>query len=138
MKSSESFKQTIKAYLDSRAEQDKLFAESYAKPNKNIDECINFILSEVKKSGCNGFTDEEVYSFAVHYYDEDSIKDVKPVNAQVVVNHKIELSEEEKKKAHDQAFQELLEQQKAEIMHTNRKPAKKVKAEIAIEQSLFD
>lgn len=55
MKGTEQFKQTIKAYLDERAKTDELFAASYAKENKSLDGCIEYILSEVKKSGCNGF-----------------------------------------------------------------------------------
>lgn len=96
MKSTESFKQTIQNYLENRAKEDALFSKSYAKENKTIDECINYILSEVKNSGCNGFTDEEIFSMAVHYYDEDNIKNVKPVNANVVVNHKVDKAEKTK------------------------------------------
>ncbi|MBP9481471.1 MAG: hypothetical protein KBF15_08460, partial [Parabacteroides sp.] len=40
----------------------------YSKPEKNIDDCVTYILNEVKKSGCNGFADDEIYSMAVHYY----------------------------------------------------------------------
>lgn len=90
MKSTEAFKQVIQNYLENRAKEDALFSISFAKENKTIDECINYILSEVQKSGCNGFTDEEIYSMAVHYYDEDDIKDVNPINATVVVNHKVD------------------------------------------------
>lgn len=106
MKTSDNFKKTIQAYLEKRAKSDELFAASYAKENKNVDECCNFILGEVQKSGCNGFTDDEIYSMAVHYYDEDNIKDVKPVNARVVVNHVVELTEEDKKAAKESAIRE--------------------------------
>lgn len=99
MKASNVFKQTIQTYLENRAKSDELFAASYAKPNKNIDECCNFILGEVQKSGCNGFSDDEIFSMAIHYYDEDGIKNVEPVNARVVINHVVELTEEEKKAA---------------------------------------
>ena len=68
MKGTEQFKKTIKAYSDDRAKTDALFATTYAKPNKNIDDCITFILNQVKNSGCNGFADHEIYSLAVHYY----------------------------------------------------------------------
>ncbi len=68
MKTTNHFKNTIQSYLENRAKSDELFAASYAKPNKNIDECCNFILSEVQKSGCNGFSDEEIFGMAVHYY----------------------------------------------------------------------
>lgn len=121
MKGTEQFAQTIKAYLDKRAEQDELFAQSYIKPNKSIEECINYILGEVQKSGCNGFADEEIYGMAVHYYDEDDLKNIKPVQCKVVVNHAIELTEEEKQKAREKAIKRLEE----ETYQSMRKPAKK-------------
>ncbi|GEM_PF-6914284 len=37
MKASNHFKNTIKAYLDQRAETDILFSFQYSKPEKNID-----------------------------------------------------------------------------------------------------
>lgn len=90
MEVSNGFKAVIKAYLDDRASNDELFAATYAKQGKSLDECCNYILSEVQKSGQNGFADEEIYGMAVHYYDEDDIKDVKPINARVVVNHHVD------------------------------------------------
>ena len=104
MKATEKFKETIKAYLDERASQDEMFSQSYAKEHKNLDECINFILKSVQESGCNGFADEEIYGMAVHYYDEDDIKGVKPVKCNVVVNHQIVLTEEEKLQARKDAI----------------------------------
>ena len=80
----ESFKKVIREYLEQRAQQDALFAATYSKPNKSIDECCNYIMEEARKRGnavC--MRDEEVYGLAVHYYDEDSIKDVNPVSATV-------------------------------------------------------
>lgn len=94
---SEHFKQTIRDYLEGRAQTDPLFAVRYANPKKNIEDCCTFIINQVQRSGCNGFTDDEIYSMAVHYYDEDDIDVGKPINCQVVVNHTIELTAEEKK-----------------------------------------
>jgi len=54
--------------LDGKARTDELFAVSYAKENKNLDDCITFILNQVKASGCCGMTDDEVWSLAIHYY----------------------------------------------------------------------
>ena len=54
--------------MEERALNDELFAVSFRKPNKSIDDFIIYILNTVQKSGCNGFTDDEVYSMAVHYY----------------------------------------------------------------------
>lgn len=41
-------KQIIQSYLEERAKNDPLFANVYAKPNKNINECFDYILSEAK------------------------------------------------------------------------------------------
>ena len=97
MKGTEQFTRTIAEYLNGRAMTDPLFAPNLQKPHKNIEECILYLLSEVQRSGCNGFADEEIYSMAVHYYDEDDIEVDKVAGCNVVVNHVVELSEEEKK-----------------------------------------
>ena len=55
MKGTEHFTRTIAEYLNQRAMTDPLFAPNLLKPNKNIEECITYILNEVQKSGCNGF-----------------------------------------------------------------------------------
>lgn len=116
------FKATIKAYLDKKAAEDELFAKTYAKENKSLDECCNYILQEVKKSGCQGFADEEIYNMAVHYYDEDEIKDVKPLSAvKVVVNHVCELTEEEKAEAREKARADYEKEQLAKIREEERK-----------------
>ncbi len=99
MKGTEHFKDVIQNYLETRASYDELFSENFHKENKNIDECITYILTEVQRMGCAGLSDEEVYSLAVHYYDEDNIEVGKSINCQVVVNHTIELTEEEKAEA---------------------------------------
>ena len=74
-------KQIIQSYLEERAKNDPLFASVYVKPNKNINECFDYILSEAKKRGnavC--MSDDEVFGLAVHYYDEDDIKVSKQTN----------------------------------------------------------
>jgi hypothetical protein len=90
MKATDIFTATIKAHLETVAGNDPLFAETFKKPNKNIDDCCTYILNEVKKSGRAGFADEEVYGMAVHYYDEDNLQPGKPLKCNVVVNHKVE------------------------------------------------
>lgn len=99
MKGTEHFKDVIQNYLETRASYDELFAENFRKESKNIDECITYILTEVQRMECAGLSDDEVYSLAVHYYDEDNIEVGKSINCQVVVNHTIELTEEEKAEA---------------------------------------
>jgi len=107
MKSTEIFKQTIQAYLEQQATNDELFAVSFQKPEKTIDQCITFILNEVKKSGCNGFCDSEIFSMALHYFQEDNIEIGNPIDCQIHVNHVVELSFEEKEEARQAAIQKV-------------------------------
>ena len=107
MKSTEHFKNCIKLYLDNMATQDAQFRIKLENPKKSLDNCIQFIFSEVQKSGCCGFADEEIYSMAVHYYDEDDIKVGGSKSCRVVVNHTIELTEEEKKEARKRAIEQV-------------------------------
>ena len=135
MKATNHFKNTIKAYLDQRAETDVLFSFQYSKPEKNIDECITYILNQVQKSGCNGFADDEIYSMAVHYYDEDNIEIGKSINANVVVNHVVELTSEEREEARREAIQRAQD----EAYKKMTQPVKKTKkVEINPQPSLFD
>ena len=78
-------KEAIQSYLDNQAKKDELFAKSYAKEGKNIDECCNYIIGEAKKRGGNAvfMSDDEVFGLAVHYYDEDDIKVSKQTNYKV-------------------------------------------------------
>jgi len=135
MKASNHFKNTIETYLNQRAENDVLFSLQYSKPDKNIDDCLTYILNTVQKSGCNGFADEEIYSMAVHYYDEDNIDIGNPGNCQVVVNHVVELTEEEKQQARKEALQRVQNEAYAKLTQTT----KRVKQpETANQQSLFN
>ena len=47
---------------------------------------------------------EKIFSMAVHYYDEDDIGVGKVVSCQVAVNHIVELTEEEKDEARQEAI----------------------------------
>jgi len=89
MKASDLFTQAISAHLKSVAAADPLFAVTFKKKNKNIKDCVTYIMNTVKASGCNGFADEEVYNMAVHYYDEDDIVIHAPIKGNVIVNHSV-------------------------------------------------
>lgn len=134
MKSSELFKQTIQAYLERRASSDELFAVSYARKDRNIDDCVTYILNTVQKSGCSGFADEEIYSMAVHYYIENNVEVGEKVDCRVVVNHTVELTEEEKQEARDNAVKKLEEETYQSI---KRKPVKTVREDKSNQLSLF-
>lgn len=75
------FELAIKSYLDKRAEKDPLFAKTYQKKNKNIQNCCLFIINEAQKKAfsmkdgkMSALPDDEVYGLAVHYYDEDNLE----------------------------------------------------------------
>ena len=141
MKGSDKFKQTIREYLENRGSKDPLFARIITKPGKNMDDCITYILNTVKKSGCTGFTDDEVYNMAIHYFDEDKIDIGGSIgNMQVVVNHKVELTAEEKAEAHAKAMAEEVEKARQKILGKDKKPVetKKEDKKEAVVKSLFD
>ena len=122
-------------YLEQRAEEDALFAKKYRNPAKNMDECVTHILNYVQKSGCNGFTDGEIFGQAIHYYEENEIEVGKPMNCQVVVNHVVELTEEEKAEARQNAARRYQEEELRKLQNRNRPPARKVTQS---RPSLFD
>lgn len=137
MKATDPLKATIKAYLDNRAANDELFAETYAKEGKNIDDCITYILNQVQASGCNGFTDDEIYGMAVHYYDEDNLEVGEPISTRVVVNHIVELTEEDKAVARQKAMDELIAEERKRIASKSAKPSIKNEVEQIQQASLF-
>lgn len=134
---SDYFKMTIQNYLEQRAKGDELFAPVFANPKKNIDDCVTYILNTVQKSGINGFTDDEIYSMALHYYDEEDLNVGNPVSCQVVVNHTIVLTEEEKAEARRKAVQKVQDEAYAKMKQGNTKPKAK-QAQVNNEPSLFN
>ena len=116
MKASEAFVKTIGAYIEREKQADPLFAKCVEEqPKKNIQGCVNFILHEVKKSGIAGWTDDEIFGMAKHFYDEKELKDPGAINAKVVVNHHVELSDDDKAKAKEKALQEYQEAERKKL-----------------------
>ena len=139
MKGTMAFQDTIRTYLDKMAESDALFAVKYANPSKSLSECITYIICQVQKSGCNGFEDDEIFGMAVHYWEESEIEVGKPINCKVVVNRAVELTEEEKEKARQDAMNRLRDEEMAKI----RKPIQpkkttEKKQATEVQPSLFD
>lgn len=118
------FEKTIKAYLDQRASEDDEFAKKYANPEKSIEKCCSFICDEVQKSKRRGFTDDEVYGMAVHYYDEANIKVSGKSFGSVVVNHLVELTDEEKAKYREQAIKDFQAKVMEDMKHKKPAPQK--------------
>lgn len=137
MKGTELFKAAIQNYLEYRAMTDDLFAPRYANPAKNIDDCITYILNEVQKSGMKGFDDDEIYSMAIHYYDEDDIEIGKPIGCKVMVNHHVELTEEEKQNARRKAIEQY-QQMELNKLQSRAKQKSSATQTTNVQPSLFD
>ena len=72
---------------------------------------------------------------AVHYYDEDNIEVGKAMNSRVVVNHVVQLTEEEKAEARQEAIRKL----QNEAYNKMKQPVKKAKkVQLNPQPSLFD
>jgi hypothetical protein len=121
MKGSEAFKITIEEHLKAMAKRSLLFMQKFRDPNKNIDDCITYILNTVQKSGSNGFEDDEIFNMAIHYYDEDNLEVGKSNSMNVVVNHQVKLTEEEKEELRKQARQDVINEEKNRM---RKKPSK--------------
>lgn len=137
MKGTEHFTRTIAEYLNQRAVSDPLFAPNLMKPNKSIEQCVAYILQQVQASGCNGFEDDEIYSMAVHYYDEDDIKVGKDTSCRVVVNHVVELTAEEKEEARKKAIEQYQHEELTKIRQRYTQP-KRTETPNEGQLSLFD
>lgn len=147
------FKIVLEKYLNDLAQRDNLFAQAYAKENKNIDDCMKFIcnqalvlfkerqalLGENSESGY-GMSDEEVYALATHYYDEDEIDIGSDIACQVVTNQRIELTVDEIALAKQRALDKIVEEEKRRLRGHTPKQAKIVSIEsspTAVQGSLF-
>ena len=102
-----------------------------------MDECITYILNEVQRSGCNGFNDDEIYSMAIHYYDEENIEVGNPINCRVVVNHTVELTEEEKREARQNALRQYGQEELKRLQNRHR-PRTAAQTTANVQPTLFD
>ncbi|MBD5358133.1 MAG: PcfK-like protein [Bacteroides sp.] len=135
MNGTKAFQDTIAQYLMKRAENDPLVAVKLANPSKTMEQCCAYIIGEVKKSGCYGFTDDEIFGMAMHFWEEPEIEvGNAPANYRVVVNHVVELTDEEKAQARKEAIARLRDEEMAK-MRKAKTTEKKVKE---VQPSLFD
>ena len=138
MKGTDHFKELIKNYLDNRAKEDELFRAKYETTTRTIDDVVNYIFHAVQQYGCCGFSDDEVYSMAVHAIDEPDLEIGQPMNCNVVVNHHIELTEEEKAEQRAIALKRYQEEEMRKLQQRNSRPkAAKPQPKPIQELSLF-
>lgn len=129
MKGTKTFREIVWNYLLSRAEDDDRLRDRLYKEEKNIDDCVTYILNQVKQSQCCGFADEEIFDMALHYYDEDDIEIGEKIDSsRIVVNCRIELTEEEKEKERQKALQKYQDEELAKLRNKKNK-AKEEKQE---------
>ena len=135
MNGTKAFQDTIAQYLMKRAENDPLVAVKLANPSKTMEQCCAYIIGEVKKSGCCGFADDEIFGMAMHYWEEPEIEVSNNIpNCQVVVNHVVELTEEEKEQARQDAINKLRDEEMAKM----RRPKSTETKPQDVQPSLFD
>lgn len=138
-KATEQFEKSIAAALDLEAAKDHLFAESLKKEGKSMTKCCDYIICQVEKSGKCGFADEEIIGLAKHYWDEDDIEVGTHSACKIVVNHEVELTDEEKAEAKRVAMERLIEQEKKRMSEKPKKQPKPAQqAEVPQQGSLFD
>lgn len=80
----------IKKYLAQRSLTDDSVARNMKKPNKSIKGCCDYIKKKAKEAAKDNVAmihDEVVYSWAVHYFDEDNLQEDKKTvpTAKVIV-----------------------------------------------------
>ncbi|MBR1783999.1 MAG: PcfK-like family protein [Bacteroidales bacterium] len=127
------YEDKIKAYLDKRAAEDELFAKSYAKENKSLEECCLYILGEAMKKAVEFergkaavMDDDAVYGLAVHYYDEDDIK-LEPLNsvrAEVTTSQSAAAykpSKKDRENAKKAALERLIEEERNKLVAPRKK-----------------
>ena len=119
MKATEHFKRTIEAYLNNRAETDNLFAVSFNNTDKNMTDCITYILS-----------------MAVHYWDATDLNIGSPLSCNVDINHVPELTDEEKQIARQNAIKRLEDEAYTKMKSVKKRPT--INQDAPIQTSLFD
>lgn len=131
MKGTDNFKKAISDYLDSFETQDPLFAQRRREVNRSIDDIVKYIINEVYKSGNNGFDDAEIYGMAIHAAEEADLLIGNCINpSRCVVNHHVELTEEEKREQRELALKRYQDEEYRKYQERNqRKAASKSQSE---------
>ena len=138
MKGTDHFKELIQNYLDNRAKEDELFRAKYETTTRTIDDVVNYIFHAVQQSSCCGFSDMEVYAMAVPAIDAPDLEIGKPLDCNVVGNHHIELTEEEKAEQRAIALKRYQEEEMRKLQQRNSRPkAAKPQPKPIQELSLF-
>lgn len=144
-KATPEFRAIIRKELKRRAEADATFKERLQNKDKSIEECCEYIASQVYAKKVTMISEEEVYGIATHYYDEEKLGDWKKAPHATVVTPKDEdlevtISAERKAELQQEAEARYLSKQIEALKAKKAKPAKtatKPKTLPFVEQTLF-
>ena len=132
--------------LQERCIAEPTFAIKMANPSKSMEGAVNFLCSQIQKSGMCCVDDTTVMNILVHYFDENEIEDCGKVNCNIVVS-KPELSEEDKAEIRKQAMEQFKKEQLDALCRQSQTRKSQPKAtattpktgeEINVQPSLFD
>lgn len=108
------FEQSIQKFVEKRSQEDSFFAEKVKNEKKSVKECCTYVINWVRATNRIGFEDDEIFGQVVHYYIEDDINVGSPTACTVIVNEKIELTEQEIEEAKQKARKDKFDQVVAE------------------------
>ena len=145
MKSNNAAIAAMQQMLQERCIAEPTFAIKMANPSKSMEGAVNYLCSQIQKSGLCCVEEATVMNILVHYFDQPEIEEGGKVNCNIVVS-KPELTEEDKAELKKQAMAQFKEEQLRELRRqsqpkTQPKPtatAPKAGAEIDSIPNLFD
>ncbi len=142
MKSNDTAIAVMQQMLQERCIAEPSFAIKMANPSKSMEGAVNYLCSQIQKSGLCVVDDTTVMNLLVHYFDENEIEEGGKVNCNIVVG-KPELSEEDKANLKEQAMEQYKEEQLREIRRQNQPKATAPKAhrhstEKQVKKSMFN
>lgn len=136
----EAFKQHIEAYIKGQVKADPMFADIFNKSDRTIDDCISYLLNWVKSSGSQIVAKEEIYGQVIHFYTEN-LEPGQRIDAHVVCATRAQLTDEDKRRAYQDALHQYQQEELAKLRANSNKPKPKASAPQVQPQatlSLFD
>lgn len=143
LKSNDTAIQVMQKMLQERCIAEPMFAIKMANPSKSMEGAVNYLCTQIQKSGLCVVDDTTVMNLLVHYFDENEIEDCGNVNCNIVVG-KPELSAEDKANLKEQAMEQYKEEQLRELRRQStaksapKATAPKAGAGMNVQPSLFD
>lgn len=119
-KSSNAVMEVVRNYMEERCASDPILAIKYANPAKSLEKALNFVASEVQKSGLTIMDSDSVFGLILHYYDEN-LADVPNVNCKIAVAK--ELTDTERAEAKEQAMEQYKVEQLRELRRQSQPKA---------------